>query len=88
MSDYDSLREAITKLIDYPLEEWRITQHSAEKCFEYLTKYEAEGRPPPKMFIEDDGVTLTWETGDWKIYQHFVSDGSGNEFYCFWQKNG
>ena len=88
MSDYNPLREAITKLIDYPLEEWRIAQLSADHCFEYLDKYEAEGRPSPKMFIEGEGVTLTWETGDWKIYQHFLSDGSGNEFYCFWKKNG
>lgn len=88
MSDYDSLRKSIGALIDYPLEEWRIFKPSADKCFKYLSRYEAEGRPAPKILIEDDGVTLTWETGEWKIYQHFLSDGSGNEFYCFWKKNG
>jgi hypothetical protein len=86
MSDYKSLREEILKLIDHPHEEWRITGLSAEQCFKYLDKYEAEGRPSPKMFVQDDGVTLTWIVGEWKIYQHFISDGSGNEFYCFWNK--
>ena len=88
MSEYAAIKEAITKTIDHPLEEWRITRLSAELCFKHLDKYDAEGRPSPKMFIEDEGVTLTWKTGDWKIYQHFLSDGSGNEFYCFWKKNG
>ncbi len=88
MNDYNPLREAITKLIDYPLDEWRITQLSADHCFEHLDKYEAEGRPSPKMFIESEGVTLVWEVENWKIYQHFLADTKESEFYCFWRKNG
>lgn len=88
MSDYSALREAITKLIDHPLEEWRITRLSAENCLEQLDKYEAEGRPSPKIFIEGQGPTLTWSEGNWRIYQHFLADTKESEFYCFWRKIG
>jgi hypothetical protein len=86
VTSYNTLKEEITKLIDYPIKWWCIERPSAEKCLAQLDEYEAEGRPAPKMFVEDEGVTLTWLVGEWKIYQHFISDGSGSEFYCFWIK--
>lgn len=86
MSSYDALKETITKLIDYPIEDWCITQLSAETCLEQLDKYEAQGMPVPKMFIESQGVTITWVAGDWKLYQHFFSDSDDSEVYFFWNK--
>lgn len=81
MSSYDLLREAITKLIEYPLEEWHITQISADHAFELLDKYESEGKTPPKMFVEDRGVTLVWREGNRVTYHHFYADEKEDEIF-------
>ena len=51
MSDYNSLKETIQKLVNYPLEEWRITELSAKNALKALDKYESEGHTPPKFFM-------------------------------------
>jgi len=81
VSDYQILRETITKLIDFPNTEWCITQLSADHCFEHLDKYEAEGRVTPKFFIEDRGVTLVWREGNLKTYHHFYPDEKEDEIF-------
>lgn len=82
---YDDVRKSIKSLIDYPLPEWHVTKISAENALNHLDQYEREGRPVPKILTEDDGVTLTWEAGWWKIYQHFDAEEMTDEIYVIWR---
>jgi len=81
MSDYNSLKETIQKLVNYPLEEWRITELSAENALKALHKYESEGHTPPTFFIEDRGVTLVWRERNIKKYHHFYPDEDEDEIF-------
>lgn len=81
MSDYDSLKETIQKLVNHPLEEWCITELSAKNALEALVEYESKGHTSPKFFIEDCGVTLVWREGNIKKYHHFYSEQDEDEIF-------
>lgn len=81
MSNYNDLKETITKLIDFPSIEWEITRISAENAIEALDRYESEGKPAPKFFIEDRGVTLVWREGNLRTYHHFYPDEKEDEIF-------
>lgn len=87
MSDYETLKETIAKLVDFPHPDWHITKLSADTAIKHLEKCKNEGIPAPKFLIEDDGVTFKWVGGDWNIYLHFPSDTTESEYYCLYRKS-
>lgn len=80
---YTELRESISFLTESGIPEWEIAKLSGETALKELDRYEKENWPCPKIFIESEGVTFTWETDKFKIYQHFPCDSTQSEFYVF-----
>jgi hypothetical protein len=81
---YTEVEDTLRALVTLRMPDWSITDISYTTAKTELEKYEKEGRPPPKLFIEDEGVTFTWEVGGFKIYQHFPAETSESEYYVYY----
>ncbi len=74
-ADYAALRQDIRNMVDlceiYGEEETlAVDLESALGALSYLDAYECWNWPPPRILVEGNSIVLTWEIGNWKLYQY------------------
>jgi hypothetical protein len=74
-ADYDALRQDIRNMVElYEIygEEvsLAVNPESAGRALSYLDTYECRNWPSPRILVEDSSIVLTWEIGNWKLYQY------------------
>jgi hypothetical protein len=73
--DYAALRQDIRNMVElYEIygEEvsLAVDPESATVALSYLDTYEGRNWPSPRILVEDNSIVLTWEIGNWKLYQY------------------
>jgi hypothetical protein len=74
--DYAALRQDIRNMVElyeiYNGEELSLAVdlESARGALSYLDTYEGKNWPSPRILVENNSIVLTWEIGNWKLYQY------------------
>jgi hypothetical protein len=74
-ADYAALRQDIRNMAElYEIygEEvsLAVDPEIARSALSYLDTYEGGNWPSPRILVENNSIVLTWEIGNWKLYQY------------------